>query len=487
MSIRKSLFLSNVAMIVIPVVLFFLYFLLLSVVFGGDMKVLTQNFQHRGQTQPAGPNNQLFTYLKKTASLESEKFLDPTFTSSITDKLSTKNVGVIIRKDDQLLYLSNQVQNLKNEKLPDFGNEGYVPVAWIGNHPYTLWQHDFFFKDGTSGSIFLIDEGVPFIQFARRFFPMIFIGLVFIVVLTNALLSYFMSRRILKPIEQLSVAAANISQGQLDFHLATSSKNELGNLINNFDEMRKKLKEAAELREQYEKNRKELMANISHDLKTPITAIRGYVEGIKDGVANTEEKLKRYLETIYVKAVQMDRLIDELFLFSKLDMKGIPFHFERIDFKAYLDDYLEELRLELREENVQLFLKINADLPPIVLLDRDKMIRVLNNIIYNSVKYGDKDLCKILITVQEKGDRIEVSIRDNGPGVPSEELTNIFNRFYRGDPSRNTNTGGSGIGLAIAEQIIKAHGGLIWAESPPGEGLIIYFTLSKLAEIGDHK
>ncbi|MEH7547504.1 sensor histidine kinase [Neobacillus vireti] len=486
MSIRKSLFISNAAMIMIPIIVFFLYFLLLNIVIGGGMKNWTQNFQHRWQTQPSGTNNQLFTDLKKTASLESEKFLNPSFTDSITKKLTGKNVGVIIRKDEKVLYISNRVKDLKNEKLPSFGNEGYMAATWIGDHPYALWQHDFYFQDGKKGSILLLDEGVPFIQFAKKFFPMIFIGLVIIVVFTNALLSLFMSRRILKPIEQLADAASNISQGQLDFKLASSSKNELGKLVNHFDEMRQKLKNAAELREQYERNRKELIANISHDLKTPITTIRGYVEGIKDGVANTEEKLKRYLNTIHIKAAQLDRLIDELFLFSKLDMNGIPFYFENVDIIAYLKDYVEELRLEMRQENVQLFLEIKGDSRTNVLLDRDKMIRVMNNIIYNSVKYGDKDQCKICISVEEQGDLIEVSSGDNGPGVPSGDLSSIFNHFYRGDPSRNSTTGGSGIGLAIAAQIIKAHGGMIWAESPPGQGLIIKFTLSKQGETGDH-
>jgi signal transduction histidine kinase len=485
MSIRKSMFLSNAAMIMIPVVLFALYFILLSVVFSGDIKVFSQNFHRGWQTQPAGPESQLFNSLKKTASLKSEEFFDKEYLSSLTSQLDQKSVGILIRKDDGLLYASDLVNNLKNKELPKFGNEGYSPNAWIGGHPYTLRQHDFYFADGGEGSILLLDSEGQFTQFARRFFPLIFIGLILIVIFTNAILSYFMARRILKPIHQLSSAAVKISEGQFDFQIKPASKDELGKLVKSFDEMRGKLADATKLREQYENNRKELIANISHDLKTPITSIRGYVEGIKDGVANTEEKLNRYLDTIHVKAKHMDHLIDELFLFSKLDVESIPFHYENVALKSFLEDYLEEMGPELKKENVQISFHSNRIHHQNVILDRDKMIRVLNNIIYNSMKYRDKDVCRIGISLEDQGDKIKVAIQDNGPGVAAEELSDIFNRFYRGDPSRNSKTGGSGLGLAISKQIIKAHGGDVWANSLPGEGLGIYFTLRKQEDKGD--
>jgi len=324
---------------------------------------------------------------------------------------------------------------------------------------------------------------VPFIQFARKFFPLIFIGFVLILVLTNTLLCYFMSRRILKPIHLMSAAAAKISAGNLDFRLEPIRKDELGKLIESFDEMREKLKKSAELREQYENNRRELITNISHDLKTPITSIRGYVEGIQDGVANTEEKLQRYLDTIHAKATHMDRLINELFLFSKLDVKSVPFHFEEVELKAFLEDFLEEIRLDLVDKHTQISMELNSHSP--VLIDRDKIIRVMNNIIFNSVKYKDKDLCLIYIILQEQENLLKVTISDNGPGVPAEEAASIFNRFYRGDPSRSSETGGSGLGLAIAAQIIKAHGGNIWAENVPEGGLRIHFTLPKSNDKGE--
>jgi histidine kinase len=259
----------------------------------------------------------------------------------------------------------------------------------------------------------------------------------------------------------------------------------MGRLIETFDEMRSKLKTSMELRERYENNRRELLASISHDLKTPITSIRGHVEGIKDGVANTEAKLDRYLDTILAKANHMDRLIEELFLYSKLDVKSLPFDFEKVEFRAFLEDYLEELRLELEEDRVQIDLETVAEAKLFAEIDRDKMIRVFNNIIYNSVKYNDKSVCRIGVFLTDRGNRLEVKIRDNGPSVPADELPRIFSHFYRTDPSRNPETGGSGLGLAIAKQIIDAHGGSIWAEGAAGEGLCVSFTLNKTTGEGE--
>lgn len=179
-----------------------------------------------------------------------------------------------------------------------------------------------------------------------------------------------MSKGILKPVNQLSDAAANIRKGDLDFTIESSSKDELGDLVKSFDDMRSQLKESMELREKYENNRKELITNISHDLKTSITSIMGYVEGIQDGVANTEEKQKRYLETIHARTGYMDRLIKELTLYSKLDVKSLPFHFDAVDIKAFMEDYLEETMIELADKDVQVSFSENAVSPSIVLHDK---------------------------------------------------------------------------------------------------------------------
>ncbi len=177
------------------------------------------------------------------------------------------------------------------------------------------------------------------------------IGFLLVLIITNGLLTYFVANSIIKPVRGLSRAAKEISDGNLDYRIQSMGKDELGQLAETFEMMRQKLKEASEDQERYEMNRKELIASISHDLKTPTTSIKGYVKGIRDGIADTPEKMERYIETIYTKANDLDQLIDELFLFSKLELQEVPFHFTDVNLHAYLADFIEELRFDFMQHH----------------------------------------------------------------------------------------------------------------------------------------
>lgn len=471
MSIRKRLFLSNFAMIVMPIIIILLIIFLFNIVINGGFK--GNHFKQRWQSTEA-PTSEVFNDLKKAASLEQEKLSDGDYMSTLTNN---QDFNIAIRKGESFIYTTDHLKNISNEDLPSFGNEGYDPAgARFGQEHYSIRQHDFYFNDGTEGSIFLLDHAASFVKFARTFFPIIFISLIVVLILTNVLLSYFMSRGILLPVKQLSDASEKVSKGNLDFSVQSKSKDELGQLVQSFDTMRAQLKESLALRDKYENNRRELIANISHDLKTPVTSILGYVEGIQDGVANSVAKQERYLETIHTKATYMNRLIEELSLYSNLDVKKLPFYFESVNIHAFVQDYLDEIASELAEKKIQLKLD-TKDFQKRVILDRDKLIRVMENLIFNSVKYMDKSTGRITVLLTDQEQVVKVTIMDNGPGVSEEEVSTIFNRFYRTDPSRSTQ--GSGLGLAIASQIIEAHGGSIWAENLPDKGLAIHFTLKK--------
>ncbi len=298
--------------------------------------------------------------------------------------------------------------------------------------------------------------------------------------ITNGVLSYFVSRSILRPVKNLTNAAKQISEGNLNFEVNPINNDELGQLAISFELMRRNLKESAEIQKKYEENRKELIANISHDLKTPITSIKGYIEGIKDGVANTPEKMDRYIETIYLKTLDMDQLINELFLYSKLDLKRVPFHFEEVNIHDYLVDRIEELRFDLEPINVSITYRENVDREnSIVLIDREQFKRVMTNIIQNSLKYMEKDEKRITIKLIDDEEKITIKFHDNGKGISKDALPFIFDRFYRADPSRNLSTGGTGLGLAIAKRIIEEHGGEVWADSQIGEYTNIFLSLNK--------
>ena len=182
-----------------------------------------------------------------------------------------------------------------------------------------------------------------------------------ILIITNGLLTYYVSKSIITPITKLSLAAKKISEGDLEYSIGSNKQDELGELTNTFEAMRIKLKEAKAAQLQYEQNRQELIASISHDLKTPLTSIKGYVKGIQDRVANTPEKLERYMDTIYKTANDMDGLIDELFLYSKLDLQHVPFDFEKVDLYAFFADFVDELAYNLDKEQSTVIFHANKD------------------------------------------------------------------------------------------------------------------------------
>ena len=250
-----------------------------------------------------------------------------------------------------------------------------------------------------------------------------------------------------------------------------------------FEEMRIRLKENAEDKIQYDKDNKELISNISHDLKTPITAIKGYVEGILDGVASSPEKLDKYIRTIYNKSNDMDRLIDELTFYSKIDTNKIPYTFSKINVAQYFRDCVEEVGLDMEARGIELGYFNYVDEDVVIIADAEQMKRVMNNIISNSVKYLDKKKGIINIRIKDVGDFIQVEIEDNGKGIAAKDLPNIFDRFYRTDSSRNSAQGGSGIGLSIVRKIVEDHGGRIWATSKEGIGTEIHFVLRKYQEV----
>lgn len=300
-----------------------------------------------------------------------------------------------------------------------------------------------------------------------------------ILVFTALSVGLWIYRSIAVPLVKLKKATKNIKEGNLDFVLEVEGNDEFSQLCQDFEEMRKRLKESTEEKILMDKENKELISNISHDLKTPITAIKGYVEGIQDGVASSPEKLNKYIRTIYNKANDMDRLIDELTFYSKIDTNKIPYNFSKINVAEYFGDCVEEVGLDMETRGIELGYFNYVDEDVVVIADAEQMKRVINNIIGNSLKYLDKKKGILNIRIKDDGDFIQVIIEDNGKGIAAKDLPYIFDRFYRTDSSRNSSKGGSGIGLSIVKKIIEDHGGRIWATSKEGIGTEIHFVLRK--------
>ena len=304
-----------------------------------------------------------------------------------------------------------------------------------------------------------------------------------VLVFTSLLVGTWIYRSIASPLVKLKNATKNIKEGNLDFELEVEGDDEFAELCQDFEEMRKRLKANAEEKIVLDKENKELISNISHDLKTPITAVKGYVEGIMDGVADTSEKMDRYIRTIYNKTNEMDHLINELTFYSKIDTNRIPYTFSKIRVTDYFNDCAEELQLELEVKGVDLVYANYVDDSVLVIADGEQIRRVIHNIVTNSTKYMNKEHGIIQLRVKDVGDFIQVEIEDNGKGIAAKDLPNIFDRFYRTDFSRNSSKGGSGIGLSIVKKIMEDHGGKVWATSKEGIGTIMYFVLRKYQEV----
>ena len=213
----------------------------------------------------------------------------------------------------------------------------------------------------------------------------------------------------------------------------------------------------------------EVVANISHDLKTPLTAIRGYAQGILDGVASTPDRLNKYIVTIRNKANDMAGLVDELSFFSPICQGSLD----------YISSCISEVSLDLEMKKISLLFHNNVPADCCICIDTEKMKRVINNIIDNASKYIDTDMGVIYVNMEDSEKDLIIHITDNGVGIAKEELPLIFDRFYRTDSSRNSNTGGSGLGLSIASKIMEDHGGTIQAESEKGAGTRINLFIPK--------
>lgn len=446
----------------------------------------------------SGNSLQIFNRLTKniqeqiTRELEEspEKFEDPQYLTQLNQELESKYAYLLVRKNDQIVFVGNDKLGTDDsffEQLPGYdGVEDEIQGGIYlddGESQHLVKQLDYLCPDGSEGTVFIVSQVDEFLPEVKSMLWEMLIAGGMIMVIAGAFLIAWIYRSILSPLSKLQEATKKIRDGNLDFTLEVENEDEIGRLCQDFEEMRIRLKESTEEKVQYDRESKELISNISHDLKTPITAIKGYVEGILDGVASSPEKIEKYIRTIYNKANDMDRLIDELTFYSKIDTNKIPYTFSKINVARYFRDCVEEVGLDMDARGIELGYFNYVDDDVIVIADAEQMKRVINNIIGNSVKYMDKKRGLINIRIQDVGDFIQVSLEDNGKGIAAKDLPNIFDRFYRTDSSRNSSKGGSGIGLSIVRKIIEDHGGRIWATSKEGIGTEIHFVLRKYQEV----
>ena len=515
MKLKTRLIIAFLVIILVP-------FLLFSIVFWGFTRfqrhTIEQNYGVSVSVENISDSMRLigqttqgiFEQLTEQSDSDPQRFLQESYLEQINEKLLEKHSYLLVRKDGEIFYNgSGEDVDRLFEALPKFRSFSStsdggsyiggdirvfvkqldVDVPYAGkdavsedgeNSKKVLTKPDTTSEEEDSKiSIFIISSVSDIIAQNGRLILDLLISIVVILIFAAFLMIIWIYTGVHTPLQKLSEATHRIKEEDFDFELDAKGKDEISELCRDFDEMRQRLKDVDEEKKTFDRQSKELISNISHDLKTPITAVKGYVEGIMDGVADTPEKMDRYIRTIYIKANDMDRLIDELTFYSKIDTNRIPYNFNRIDVAEYFDDCAEEVGLEMRERNI-VFSYINTVEPEtLIIADAEQLKRVINNIIGNSVKYMDKDKKYVQLRVMDVGDFVQVELEDNGKGIPNQELVSVFDRFYRADQSRNSAQGGSGIGLSIVKKIVEDHGGRIWATSKVGEGTVMHFVVRK--------
>lgn len=489
MKFKTRLKVTFISIILLPLLLTVLAFMLIAIYLmnvqpGGQLSQLNYFTMSENMKEFVNATDEAYYVLLDQAKTDPLKFEDTEYLKWVDEEIARSTTYILVRKGEEIYYSDNKTA-AKNifDKLPPYGKSHLTEDSgyYYNDLEKYVKQIDFVFSDGSEGSVFIVAKMNPLIS--RNLLIDMFIAIVIILIFTSLMLTQWIRKGVFAPVNELNIAMQKIKDGNFDYRLQTDTKGEIGELYSNYEDMRLRLKESVEENARHSQQNKELISNISHDLKTPITAIKGYVEGIMDGVADTPEKMDKYIKTIYNKANDMDRLINELTVYSGIDNNRIPYNFHRINVADYFGDCVEEVGLDLESKNIKLNYSSLIEPDTIVIADPEQMKKVINNIISNSVKYMNKSRGEIDIRILDEVDSIRVEIEDNGKGIAQKDLPRIFDRFYRTDASRNSAQGGSGIGLSIVKKIIEDHGGYIWATSKEGEGTCMHFVLRKYIEL----
>ena len=351
----------------------------------------------------------------------------------------------------------------------------------LQSEAHTQITRDVVIYQSESGAYLLVLPGSVSEHFRGQDIPphvsaVMFFTLLIIIFIINRLLTKYISGHIMTAIDTLVSGVSEIRDGNLDYRIEYSAGDEFNNVCGAFNEMAERLLDMVHARQLDEKNRKELIAGISHDLRTPLTSIKTYVEGIELGMAQTPELQKEYLDTIKNKTNDIEHIINQLFMFSKLDIGEFPMILSQADAGDWISDFVEAVSAEYAGKGLKIRLNENIR-GTMFSVDSVQLGNVLTNIFENSIKYGNKENGIMDISCRKENSGVVITLTDNGKGVPDEHLERLFDVFYRTDKARNNTVQGSGLGLAVSAKILERLGGGIRAENAGSGGLSIILKL----------
>lgn len=492
MDFRKRLFIAFLVMTIFPI-------LLICGIGLGLFRYQTSAFQDNFNTEidalqvlqnPMQLLNRItrgaFNEIRTLSESNPDRLLDKDFLNTSNEALRERQAFLVVLKDNDVFFCGDtESYSIISEFLPE--HDCYSTTVDGGLYisariSCLVKQVSFIFTDGSEGTVYIVSNATNLLPQTKRFLIQIIFASITVFLITGLLLIIWLYAGIVRPIFKLKGATERMKEGDLDFYLEQTGDDEIGELSKDFEEMRAHMKSEIDARIDYDQELRDLVGNISHDLKTPLTTIKGYAEGIIDGVAATPEKQMRYLKMIRAKAEDMTKLVEELALYTQIDCRNYPYHFERVRIIEFFLDYMEEETIDLERKGIRLDFMNQLSKNTEVRADVEQLRRVVMNIVGNSAKYMGGKNGTILVHLSEDSQNVCIEISDTGIGISEEALPHIFERFFRSDASRNSGKGGSGIGLCIVKRIVEDHGGRIQAKSKVNEGTSISFTLPKYTQ-----
>ena len=392
----------------------------------------------------------------------------------------TKGIGQtanIIIENDIIIHHSNEFSKLEIKEIImnfSFNNNYYEHKS----NKYRINTEEFIAQNGNNYRIITLSQIVDIGDCYRKLIIFIFIIFFISFIIANLIVQRKNMKELIIPITNLTVEMEKLKIGELDTSITDTGYDEIRKLATAIEEMRLQLKNSIYYREKLDNNRKFLISSISHDLKTPVTSIRGYIDGVLDGIADTYEKKQYYLSKAIEKTKLINTMVEDLLLYSKLDLNQMPFEKTRVNIIKYLEDCIEDNVMNFTHENKKIIFENQLLTEFFVLMDTRKFKRVIQNIIDNAKRNIEVEMGQLRIILREISSFIIIEFQDNGKGINENDLPYIFDRFYRADTAR-TVAGSSGLGLAITKQIVEGHGGRIWATSEVGQGTSIIISLKK--------
>jgi len=476
MTVRKKLVISNILMILVPVVFAVVFLFVAMDTYMHPYWDPIEDMYNDGNGAYS-VQSLIYSYRDSFTSADTKRK-----TADFEKEITAFGYHFCLFNDGKITYntLSDEEMNAINRYLPYSDDE--TGSCTMNTESCSIVKNTFSADNGkcTVLAVCMYENVSPVGQesYLKKYilsFIVLYILCFFaVVIITNFFLSRWIASTVLKPLDILKKSSREIGSGNLEAKPEYDRPDEFGEACREFDEMRIRLKESVETRLRYEQYRRELIGGISHDLRTPLTSIKGYVEGLKDGIADTEEKRRHYYDAIQTRAGSMEALVDSLSTFARLENKRYRYYLQPADMNEFLLQLTGEYREDAAKKNAVILYDNNAENTK-VLLDLQEMQRVFVNLFENSIKYRKSSESVIRITLRNVENNLEIKVADNGPGVSDGELEKIFNSFYRGDQARTNPENGSGLGLAIVKQIIEGHMGTIKAYN--NQGLTIQISL----------